>query len=429
MQASIDKRKAWTIVLMLFFFMFVNFSDKIVLGATAPVLMRDMNISPSQYGYLASAFFIAFVASTIPIGLISDRISNKLLLGIMAAIWSMSQLPMIVPTTFGVLLASRVVLGAAEGPTTMSAQQAVYKWFPNHERTLPGSVMNQLGSSAGIFFAAPALTWITQTYSWHVAFGSLAVVGAVWCLAWALVGKDGPIDAVATRLAPAAERAAPLSYLRILRKKTFIGALSCGFAAYWGITLLTTWGINFFVKSLHYPPVTAGWYISLVAGAGAVFGLGGGWISQVMSISGRSSRTARGLIVGSVTLISGICLILMTYFNSPTLKVALFLAAFSVTSTVYTPSYAMIAEITPLDQRGGAFGMFTALMTSAGIAAPSVMGLAVEYGGGYRAGFLVTGLMTVAAGVAGLLLMNPEKDREDASILGPVVYSRSSIAR
>jgi hypothetical protein len=40
------------------------------------------------------------------------------------------------------------------------------------------------------------------------------------------------------------------------------------------------------------------------------------------------------------------------------------------------------------------------------------MGLAVEYGGGYSAGFLVTGLMTVAAGIVGLLNLNPERDRD-----------------
>ena len=418
MQAPVDKRRAWLVVTMLFFFMFVNFADKVVLGVTAPALMRDLGISPSQYGFLASAFFIFFVASTIPVGLISDRISNKVLLLILAVIWSATQVPMIFPTTFGVLFASRMVLGAAEGPTTMSAQAAVYKWFPNERRTLPASVMNQLGSSAGIFVAAPALTWITQAYSWHVAYGSLAVLGGLWCLVWLAVGKDGPIDAAETRLAQPGHRRTVLSYLLILRKRTFIGVLCCGFASYWGITLLTTWGVNFFVKSLNFSPAAAGWYISVVAIAGAVVGLGGGWISQILSTRGLPSRIARGLIVAAVTLISGLCIIAMTQIALPMLQVALFVVAFSVTSTVYTPCFAMIAEISPLDQRGGAFGMFTALMCCGGIAAPSVMGLAVEYGGGYGAGFLVTGLLTVAAGLVGLVTLDPERDRDAAPAPG-----------
>ena len=409
MDVSVDQRKAWTIVVMLFFFMFVNFADKIVLGATAPALMRDLNISPSQYGYLASAFFITFVVSTIPVGLISDRISNKTLLLIMAAVWSATQLPMIAPTTFGVLLGSRIVLGAAEGPTTMSAQQAVHKWFPNERRTLPASFMNQLGSSVGILVSAPALAWITQRFSWHAAFGSLAVIGAIWCLVWAVVGQDGPIDTSGPDRR-GREDASASSYIRIARKRTFIGAVSCGFAAYWGITLLTTWGINFFVKSLHYSPVVAGWFVSLVAAAGAVFGLGGGWISQLLSMRGKPSRLARGMIVAGATLASGLCLAVMTLIDSPSLQIVLFLSAFSVTSTVYTPCYAMIAEITPLHLRGGAFGLFTALMTCAGIAAPSVMGLAVQYGGGYRAGFAVSGFITIAAGIVGLIFLDPETD-------------------
>jgi predicted MFS family arabinose efflux permease len=274
------------------------------------------------------------------------------------------------------------------------------------------------------------LTWITQRYSWHAAFGTLAVVGAIWCAAWIFVGKDGPIDAGEQRAGPA--RAwTPLSYLRIVRKRTFLGALSCGFAAYWGITLLTTWGINFFVKGLQYTSAQAGWFVSIVAAAGAVVGLGGGWISQLMSTKGISSRKSRGLIVGSVTLTSGICLVLMTQFQSPRVQIALFIAAFSVTSTVYTPCYAMIAEICPVSQRGGAFGIFTALMCCGGIIAPSVMGLAVEYGGGYQSGFMITGLMTVIAGIIGLIALNPERDREKSGDLGAGitnVVSQSSTA-
>jgi MFS family permease len=395
------------IVILLFFFMFVNFAAKIVIGVTAPQLMHDMGITPSQYGYLASAFFIAFVASTIPVGLISDHISNKLLLGIMAAIWAVTQLPMVVPTSFGVLLASRVLLGAAEGPTTMSAQQAVYKWFPDQERTLPASVMNQLGSSSGIFVAAPLLTWITQTYSWHLAFASLAALGAIWCLLWAVFGKEGPIDA---RKGQVTATHSLSFYLPILRKRTFIGAVCCGFVSYWGITLLTTWGITYFVKSLGYAPSTAAWIISLAAGWGAIIGIAGGWISQLMSKRGFSSRISRGLIVSVATVTSGTCIVLMLMVASPELRIALFVAAFSVTSTVYTPCYAMIAEISPVERRGGAFGAFTALMCCGGIIAPTIMGLSVGHGGGYGVGFIITGAITLAAGIIGLFTLDPKRD-------------------
>lgn len=411
----VDKGRAWLVVTMLFFFMFVNFADKVVLGVTAPALMRDLGISASQYGYLASAFFIFFVASTVPVGLISDRISNKALLLIMAAIWSATQVPMTFTTTFGVLFASRMVLGAAEGPTTMSAQAAVYKWFPNERRTLPASIMNQLGSSAGIFFGVPVLSWITQAYSWHAAFGSLGLLGGLWCLVWLAIGQDGPIDASGPRPAQLGHRREVLSYLLITRKRTFVGVLCCGFASYWGITLLTTWSVTFFVKSLNFSPAAAAWYVSLVAVASAAVGLASGWFSQILSTRGLPSRTARGLIVGIVTLISGLCLIAMTQIDLRLLQIVLFVVAFSVTSAVYTPSFAMIAEISPLEQRGGAFGMFTALMCSAGIVAPSVMGLTVEYGGGFDAGFLLTGLLTIVAALVGLVTINPERDRALAS--------------
>jgi ACS family D-galactonate transporter-like MFS transporter len=405
-----DLRRAWLIVLMLFFLMFINFADKVVLGVTAPLLMRDMHISPSQYGYLASAFFVTFVLGTLPVGILADRISNKFLLATMAVIWSATQLPMIVSTTFSTLLASRVVLGAAEGPTTMTAQQAVYRWFRNEDRTLPASVMNQLGSSAGLIVGVPALTWITSNYSWHWAFGTLAVLGIVWFIIWAFIGEDGPLDATEIKSPDAIQDQKWTSVFSLLLNRTFVGAILCGFASYWGITLLTTWGINYFVKSLGVTPGTAGWLVSATAVAGAIVGILGGWISQRLSQKGVRSRISRGILVGAVTCVSGACLMLVGHVAYPAVAIGLFMVAFSVTSTVYTPCYAMIAEICPADRRGSAFGLFTGLMTCGGIVGPSVMGLAVEYGGGYDAGFAITGIVTLIAGTVGLINLNPERD-------------------
>ncbi|MFD8217563.1 hypothetical protein ACFV2U_28565 [Streptomyces sp. NPDC059697] len=52
------------------------------------------------------------------------------------------------------LITSRVLLGAAEGPAFPVAQQTTLSWFPNHRRNLPGALI-VLGITLGVVVAAP----------------------------------------------------------------------------------------------------------------------------------------------------------------------------------------------------------------------------------------------------------------------------------
>lgn len=47
----------WVIGALLLLFMMLNFADKTVLGLSASSIMRDLHISPVQFGMISSAFF------------------------------------------------------------------------------------------------------------------------------------------------------------------------------------------------------------------------------------------------------------------------------------------------------------------------------------------------------------------------------------
>src|SRR5262245_17299732 len=52
----IDQRKAWTVVTLLFFYSVINFFDKLVLGLAAVPIMKELGLTPAQYGLVASSF-------------------------------------------------------------------------------------------------------------------------------------------------------------------------------------------------------------------------------------------------------------------------------------------------------------------------------------------------------------------------------------
>jgi hypothetical protein len=44
---------------------------------------------------------------------------------------------------FATLIVCRVILGAGEGPAFSVAVHSVFKWFPDHQRTLPTAILSQ----------------------------------------------------------------------------------------------------------------------------------------------------------------------------------------------------------------------------------------------------------------------------------------------
>ncbi|HMK81530.1 MAG TPA: MFS transporter [Xanthobacteraceae bacterium] len=415
MPQPVSQMKAWLIVTLLFFFMFINFADKLVIGLAAGPIMRDLELTPSQFGYIASSFFFLFSLSGLCTGFIVNRVATKYALTAMSLVWAAAQFLVVGAASYGTLLTSRILLGAGEGPATPVSLHSLYKWFENERRTFPASIMNSLGAAAGVFASAPILAWIIQAYGWQAAFGTLGVVGLMWVALWLLLGAEGPISDPVPEQGASTVEWPRISYGRLLTSRTFIGSVCCGFAAYWTVTLVVSWVPSFLNKSLGYDSQTAAWLVSLESAIAAGFAFLVGWASQAMLQAGVSSRRARGLLTGAFAVASGIALCSMTYLPSDSVKLALLIAGLAIPNGIYPLVFAMVGEIVPTRQRGAALATLAAIFTSAGLVAPTVMGYAVERGatveGGFSNGFLVTSAILLAAGVIGLLIINPEADR------------------
>jgi predicted MFS family arabinose efflux permease len=98
---------AWKITFLLFFFMLVNFADKIVVGLAGVPIMTELKLEPEQFGHLGSAFFLLFSVSAVVVGFIVNRIETRWVLLVLALIWSLAQFPMLGTVSFTTLLICR----------------------------------------------------------------------------------------------------------------------------------------------------------------------------------------------------------------------------------------------------------------------------------------------------------------------------------
>lgn len=403
---------AWKITGLLFLFMLINFGDKVVVGLAKGPISEELNLTPEEYGLLASSFFFLFAVSAVVVGFVANRIRARWVLLAMAIIWSVVQFPMLTTVSLEMLMACRIVLGIGEGPAAAVAVHATYKWFPDKLRGLPTAILAQ-GSALGVIVTVPVLNWIILHYSWHWAFGALGIAGLLWAVLWLIFGSEGtlvdqPVDGGA--------QDAHIPYRYLLTCPSIVAAACTCFSAYWGLSLGLTWFTSYLREALGYSQQEAGTFTILPWIFGFFVVMIGGWLSQRLSSRGVSSRLARG-IFPAATLILGGCIMPFTgSLSSPGLNLALLIFGSAIGSTVYVVLPMIVSELTPHPQRAAMLATSGAFYTLAGIIAPFVMGKVIQDAAtpaaGYEFGYLIMGCLMIAGGLIGVLFVRPEADRK-----------------
>jgi MFS family permease len=401
---------AWKITGLLVLFLLVNFADKVVVGLAGVPIMTDLGLSPEQFGLLGSSFFFLYAISAIAVGFVVNRIESRWVLMALAVIWSLAQFPMVGQVGFTTLLICRIVLGAGEGPAAAVAVHAVYKWFPDEKRGLPTAILLQ-GSAFGVILAVPALNFIIVRYGWHYAFAALGLVGLLWAAAWVVLSREGPL----AETEPTAVSDSRVPYARLLLSRTFIGCVVATFSAYWALSLGLTWFTPFLIKGLGFRQEQAGFISILPWICGASVVMLTGWLSQAMTARGFSTRSARGVLGAAPMVIGGLIMAAMPHVDAKWLQIALLTVGPGLCSSIYVVCPLMIAEFTPVVQRGAVIAIYGALYTLAGVVAPYVMGAAVQNAAdpldGYMLGFSINAAILIISGLLGLLLLWPNAER------------------
>ena len=403
---------AWGITALLFLFMLINFADKVVVGLAAQPIMKELNLDPKQFGLIGSSFFFLFAISAIVVGFLSNRVQTRHTLLVMAIVWSLVQFPMLGTVSIEVLIASRIILGAGEGPAGPVATHAVYKWFPDSLRGLPTAIIAQ-GSALGVIIAVPALNWIIVNHSWHWAFGALGIVGLMWSVLWLIYGREGTLVDPPVSDAGGKEH---VPYRYLLTCPSIIAACCAGFASYWGLALGLTWFTSYLVAGLGYTQNVGGNLSILPWIFGLVVVISGGYISQRLKTRGVSSRLCRGAFAAATVTLGGCALPFVAQVSSPEAKIALLVFGAAFGSTIYVVIPMIVSELTPQPQRAGMLAITTSVVTLAGVIAPLAMGSMIENAVtplvGYEQGYTILGGLLIAGDIIGLLFIRPEADRK-----------------
>ena len=210
----------------------ISYIDRNTLALLAPTILRELRLSAEQYGYVISAFSLAYMASNPLWGNWLDRFGLRW--GMVAAVtaWTIASASHALAAGFVALVVARAALGFGEGATFPGGIRAAMQTLPASLQSR-GTAIAYSGGSLGAVLTPIVITPIAARWGWPGAFWVTGLIGAAWVLGWIVVSRRPDLR---TPPATAARVAAAVSpgdrRLWALVFAYAFGALPLGFVLY-----------------------------------------------------------------------------------------------------------------------------------------------------------------------------------------------------
>jgi MFS family permease len=158
--------------------------DRMAMTFLGPYVQAEMQLSNEQLGWLGSGLSLTWALGAYFVGRWSDLVGKrKPFLLAALVIFSFASVMSGLAWSFGSLLASRIVMGAAEGPFLPICLAIMVAASAESRKGLNAAVVqNVFGSIIGTALAPIVLVWIAEAYDWRVAFYLSGVPGLVLAL-------------------------------------------------------------------------------------------------------------------------------------------------------------------------------------------------------------------------------------------------------
>jgi MFS family permease len=178
--------RLFAIVVLLAISIFINYIDRGSLSTAAPLVQTELNLNPSQLGFLLTAFFITYIPMQPFVGWLIDRFSASTVLMAGFVVWSLATALGGLSQGFVGLFACRLLLGVGESVSFPTLAKIFAENVPESQRGL-ANAMTQAGLSFGPAFAIFLGGNLVAHWGWRPFFIVVGLASFAWAVAWAIV--------------------------------------------------------------------------------------------------------------------------------------------------------------------------------------------------------------------------------------------------
>lgn len=325
----------WTIAAGFFFYKYLIQVSPSVMTSD---LMKAFHVNGAGLGHLSAFYFYAYLIMQIPVGIMLDRYSPRLITTSAIFLCSVSTFIFSQTTTLWLACASRALMGAGAAFAAVSCFKLAAQWF-SAKRFALVSGMFMTAAMLGAVGGQMPLSFLVHQTNWRHALEIISLIGMFLGILYLLIVRD-KAPTYSNEVPAVANIRHSLTHI-FMNKQTWFLSLYSGlafapvsvFGGLWGVPFLE---IAYSLEHTHAALAVSCIFIGFAVGAPFL-----GWLSDFMG------RRKPILLLGTVLAI--FCLSLVIYnhhFSLPLLMLLLFLFGFG-TSGFFT-SFAMIREVFPL---------------------------------------------------------------------------------
>jgi MFS transporter, ACS family, glucarate transporter len=323
-----------------------------IVGGT---MIGELGLTETHLGYMFSAFAAGYAIFQLPGGVLGNRFGPRRIFTVLIVAWAiLTLLTALIPSadtlSVGVVVVSLIVLRFLVGTTQaplfpVTAGGVIANWFPVGGWGLPFG-LQIAGYTLGAAACAPLLVWLMDSYGWR--FAMLLSAPPALCLAafWWWYIRDFPRDHRGVnpqelslinsgRSADSDESVAGAWKLTLANRDILLLTISY-FCTQYVFYLFFSWFFFYLVEVREFEQQLAGIFTSAQWILGAIAGLAGGILTDVMTRKWGVRLGPRWLAVSSL-LLCGVTLIIGAVSDNATVVVVMLCVSFASTQIADNP--------------------------------------------------------------------------------------------
>ncbi len=253
--------RQWTVLVILILINFVNYVDRQIIFSLFPSLRHEFGLTREQVGSFATAFTIVLALMSLPLGMLADRVSRRLVISGGVIFWSAATFFSGLANSYHALLMTRALVGVGEAAYTPAGTAVLSATFPKVIRARVQGAFDAgmfIGGATGIALGGI----VAQSLGWRAAFFIVGVPGLILGLTGLKLPE--PESAEPHARFPLQDLARVPAYVMIL-----VSGLFSSFAGY----AYVAWGFDFVREYRGFSAREAGLILgitALVAGASGI---------------------------------------------------------------------------------------------------------------------------------------------------------------
>lgn len=384
------------VALLLSVSVLINYVDRGTLAIAAPLLKDDLHLSASQLGILLSAFFWTYAPFQIVSGWLVDTFDVNWLLALGLLIWSVATLTTGVLHSFALMFVVRLILGIGESVAYPSYSKIVAKHFQESLRGRANGMVSA-GWAGGPALGTLVGGLLVAHVGWRFFFIVLGSASLIWLPAWIRWMPRGPGLPVAKD-----QRPARMSEIISQRSAwgTFIGLFSFNYIWYF----LITWLPFYLVRQRGFSLQT----MSLIGGAAfltlGISALLSGWLADRWIISTANPTRVLKSFCGGGLALSASAFFAVFLIHDHTIAMGALIVSCAALGLGAANLWTMTQILAGPQTAGRWTGLQNFCGNIAGMVAPLLVGLILEYTGGFFWAFAMTSAVSLL-GAAGYIFV------------------------